>query len=178
MEWFCTRHCFKKKEKLYRRLVYFFISDCLQTAVKEVKITVAPATDHSALIMQINSLVEYKYGPSFWKSNTALLNDEVYIKTITRVIDQVKIDFRETNPNSRWEILKYEIRKNSIAYSKAKAKNTRNVIRELESKLEEIENKRDWCLEEELVRQHEVIKNKLNEHSNYITEGLLLKPKL
>ena len=43
---------------LHRRLDYFFISDDLQAVVKETDIIPAPATDHSALVINVKSFDE------------------------------------------------------------------------------------------------------------------------
>ena len=67
-------------------------------------------------------------GPSFWKMNNSLLDDNNYVNKMHSMIRDYKSSLDEhLNPNSIWELLKYEIRKETIAYSKAKAKKTRNV---------------------------------------------------
>lgn len=166
-----------KFQKLYRRLDYFFISDSLQTATKEVKIVVAPSTDHSALLIRFYPLAADKYGPSFWKFNTSLLKDKKFTEKMQNVIAQTKRDFNNANPNVLWEMLKYEIRKLSIAYSKMKARNRKNTMKELEEEIEEIENKENWYLKDSLVNQHAAVKAKLNDYHTHITEGLLLRSK-
>lgn len=170
--------CSYKKQKLYRRLDYFFVSDSMQTDVKEVKIIVAPGSDHSALFMKINSLPDNRYGPSFWKFNTSLLKDRNYCEKIKEVIDQTKRDFNETNANLCWEMLKYEIRKASIIFSKAKAKKTRNSIKEGEKEIEEIEKIDKWYEDATLVGRHTSAKTRLNEYYDHITEGMMLRSKV
>ena len=40
-------------------------------------------TDHSAITIHINGIEETIRGPSFWKFNCSLLEDEEYVKLIT-----------------------------------------------------------------------------------------------
>jgi len=71
------------KQVLFRRLDYFFISDDLQPIVKKTDIIPAPATDHSAIVLELKSFDEGKRGPSFWKFNNSLLNDNEYVKEMS-----------------------------------------------------------------------------------------------
>jgi len=169
------------KQRIYRRLDYFFISDYLQPLVEDINITVAPATDHSALIMKFSALPKSRYGPSFWKLNTSLLNDENYVETVKEGILKVKKDMLEqniTDPHSRWELLKYEMRKMSISYSKAKSKRLRSEYKILEERIEKIESTDDWIENEMLVKEYENIKMQINDYSNYVTEGLIVRSKV
>ena len=72
---------------MYRRLDYFFISDELQPYVEETDITPTPSTDHSAVTLHIKSLPGVKNGPSFWKFNNSLINDNNYIQEIKKEIN-------------------------------------------------------------------------------------------
>jgi hypothetical protein len=167
----------KRKQKLYRRLDFFFISDHLQSSVRKSDIIPAPATDHSAISIVFDSLPQNKHGPSMWKFNNSLLKDKDYIRTISELVQNTKKDFQGADPHFRWEFLKYEIRKVTISFSKTKAKKNRELYRDLESKLITIENINDWESDNRLIKEHEEIKYKLNERSDKITEGLILRSK-
>ena len=39
-------------------------------------------TDHSAVVIEINSLDTQNHGPSFWKINNSLLEDPTYVELI------------------------------------------------------------------------------------------------
>lgn len=58
------------------------------------------------------------------------------------------------DPNLRWELLKYEIRKASIGFSKSKGKKNRKLYEDLEIGLNEIETKENWWTDEQLITKY------------------------
>ena len=76
---------------IYRRLDYFLISDELQSYAEQVNIIPTPSTDHSAVTLRIKSLPGVKNGPSFWKFNNSLINDNNYIRETKNVINNCKV---------------------------------------------------------------------------------------
>jgi len=83
-----------------------------------------------------------------------------------------------SDPQLRWELLKYEIRKFTIAFSKAKAKKSRATLELLEAKIKDIENIPNWERIEKLTKEHIKAKLELDKYYDYITEGLILRSKV
>ena len=87
--------------------------------------------------MENNSISETNRGPSFWKFNNSLLDDESYIELITDKIptwlDEISYN-QDVRVQWDWPV-KYNIRKEIIRYSKAKAKQRRERINLIENKL-------------------------------------------
>ena len=83
-------------------------------------------TDHSLVILEILPDTE-KIGPGFWKLNTSLLLDKDYVQKIKTIIkDSYELcTSQNTNPNLIWELVKSDIRGESIKYSSFKKKTTR-----------------------------------------------------
>ena len=80
-------------------------------------------------------------GPGFWKFNKSLLEDPIFIekaKTFLQVIIDAQNLSREKQAN--WEYLKYEFRKFTMKYSKAKALERRKTKADLEVRLKDLEN--------------------------------------
>lgn len=50
----------------------------------------------------------------------------------------------ETNPHMEWEIIKYEIRKVTIKFSKENARKKRSKYIEIEKNVKDIEEKDNW----------------------------------
>lgn len=170
----------KANKYIHRRLDYFFVSDDLQPVVNECEIIPAPSTDHSCLKLHLKALGEHQRGRSYWKINNSILENEAYIKELTNLLADYKINLDKNNifnPQLRWELIKYEIRKFSIAYSKTLAKNRRNEYKDLENQINTIENIDRWNENEVLVAQHDQLKKLLENASNYITEGIILRSK-
>lgn len=165
------------QNRLFRRLDYFLVSDTLQPVIEKSEIIVAPATDHSAIMLKFTSLDESQRGPSFWKFNNSLLQDDDYIKLVNDLIDSsVKENCAGNiaNPNTLWEIIKYRIRKVTISFSKGKAKRKRSKYAEIEQKIKEIEGKNNWENDGEALAKHDELKSELNEYSKNVMEVLCL----
>ena len=50
---------------------------------KTLKIIPSIKSDHSAIVLIFNSIEKQKHGPSYWKFNSSLTNDEDYLKLIS-----------------------------------------------------------------------------------------------
>ena len=72
----------QKKPLVQRRLDFWLISDLCQDEIEETGIKTAVRTDHSATVISFNSLDEQMRGPSYWKINSSLMEDEVCVSTI------------------------------------------------------------------------------------------------
>ena len=103
-----------------RRLDYFFISEEVQSWIVDTNIKLAVGTDHSSIVMILNSVSQTSKGPSHWRLNVSLLEDKEYNKEIRNLIEGEE-NFN-SDPRKKWEILKYRIREFSIKFSKNKAK--------------------------------------------------------
>ena len=125
---------------LQRRLDYIFISNHLQPNVKKSDINTAIATDHSPVSMSLCLDVLTQKGAGFWKFNSSLIKDALYK---TGLIDLIRTFITNTsleNKQVKWELLKYEVKKFTIAYSKKAAKQKRMQKDILEKKLESLRN--------------------------------------
>ena len=75
-------------QKLYlvKKISFYFLwtrllaySNSLQDSIKDVDIIATIRTDHSA-ILHLQELEECKRGTGFWKMNTLLLTDEIFVQ--------------------------------------------------------------------------------------------------
>ena len=110
----------QKNPIIQRRLDFWLISSSTQEEVVSVDIIPAIRT-------------------SFWKFNSSLLEDEEYIKLIT---DKYSYWLEEgkvlRDPRVLWDFIKYQIRYETIFYSKQKARNRREPLTTLEEKIKEL----------------------------------------
>jgi len=72
----------QKNPVIQRRLDSWLISSSLQGDVDNVDIIPAIKSDHSAITLFINGIEDKRHGPSFWKFNASLINDETYVSRI------------------------------------------------------------------------------------------------
>ena len=93
----------------------------LQETIRNADILKAVSTCHSPVFCLLLASTEFPKGPGIWKFNNSLIFDSNFVK-------EMKCHIHDTNKRLatedifdkqfQWEILKYEIRKISIRYSK------------------------------------------------------------
>ena len=86
-----------KTPLIQRRLDYWLISNDLQEDVESVEIMTAIKSDHSAIALSINGLDENERGPSFWKFNSTLINDQEYCNLPRSEYKNWLEEFKEVN---------------------------------------------------------------------------------
>ena len=106
-----TRFTWRQKSPLIqRRLDYWLISNDLQEDVESVEIITAIKSDHSAIALSINGLDENERGPSFWKFNSILINDQEYCNLLRSEYKNWLEEFKEVNDKRvLWDLIKYII---------------------------------------------------------------------
>lgn len=82
-----------------------------------------------------------------------------------------------TDPQMRWEYIKYEIRKFSMNFSKQVARHRKHEYKKIEDKMKEIEKQEGWEKDETLITEHDTLRKDLEEKSNYITQGIIIRSK-
>ena len=117
---------------IQRRLDYWLTSNDLQEDVESVEIISAIRSDHSAITLSVNGLEENERGPSFWKFNCTLINDQEYCDLLRSEYKNWLEDFKGVNDKRvLWDLIKYKIRQRTIIYSKAKARKKREKTKQL-----------------------------------------------
>ena len=104
---------------LYNEDYIFFISNSLQDVITHVDFFAALTTDHFPGTISISKSKNRIHGHGFWKFNSSLVSDQNYV-TKTKNFVQTFHSNLNFIPNAqfKWELLKYEIRKFTINYSK------------------------------------------------------------
>ena len=127
--------------KIFTRLDRFYISDSLQSSIKNSKISPGLCSDHSATSfhLQCNSTI---LGPGFWKLNTHHLTDIDFVNKINETIAEVieTANTESLDKRGQWDFLKYKVKETAIRESKIRAKNKREEIRRLEANITHAEN--------------------------------------
>ena len=167
-----------KNPLLRRRLDYLFISN-EQDNVLSIDILPSVNTDHSAVYLKLEALDEMNRGPSSWKFNNSLINDTTFVNEMSGFIGKCKsYDLTQfTDPQLKWEFLKYKMRSFPITYSKNKARDRKAERLRLESKVNHLESTltTDTC--EELKKEYEESKAKLEQLYDYFTQGAITRSK-
>ena len=119
---------------IQRRLDFWLISDVCQEDIEGTDIIPSINSDHSAIILHFNNIDRQKHGPSFWKFNASLLNDENFVLLINQSALLWLDEFKEViDKRVLWDLIKYRIRQVTINYSKEKARQRRQKISDIEN---------------------------------------------
>ena len=118
------------------RLDYFLIQHKYHNLVTSSKIIPGMKSDHKIIEISLK-MKNYKIGSGFWKLNSSILNEEIYTREMSSLINQVwDDDSNITDVQTRFDYLKYKIMDYTIQYCKKRAKNKRQkeakLIHELE----------------------------------------------
>ena len=162
-----------------RRLDYFLISNSLQDSVSSTSISPSVQSDHSAIVLKISPVKEHIKGASYWKFNKSLLNDKDFVSQMKIKIPKFYQEATElSNPNVRWDYIKYQIRQFSWKISKEKAKQRKakrigleSRIKELESSISSISIKSDSAF----INEYNECKQELEILYDYITQDTILR---
>lgn len=133
----CTRrYSWRQSNPLIQcRLDYFLISDSLFDQVVDTDIIPSIRSDHSAITLEFQNIPISKKGPNIWKFNVNLLEDTHYTKEMKSNLKSWINKYDIEDKQLKWELIKYEIRKYSIAFSKKKRHETSKRKLELEQQL-------------------------------------------
>ena len=85
-------------------------------------------SDHSAITLSFSGVEDGIRGPSFWKFNSCLENDQDYCNLLDENVKDWLEEFEEVvDKRVLWDLLKYKIRQLTIIinYSKTKARSRR-----------------------------------------------------
>ena len=172
-----TRFTWRQKSPLIqRRLDYWLISNDLQEDVESVEIKSAIRSDHSAITLSVNGLEENERGPSFWKFNSTLINDQEYCDLLRSEYKNWLEDFNGVNDKRvLWDLIKYKIRQRTIIYSKAKARKKREKTKQLEEGLRNCIIKCDNNPSKENLDELECLQAEYDQLYDYITQGAIIR---
>ena len=94
------------------------------------------------IVLHFNNIDRQKYGPSFWKFNASLLNDENFALLINQSVPLWLDEFKEViDKRVLRDLIKYRIRQVTINYSKEKARQRRQQISNIENSRKALEEK-------------------------------------
>ena len=121
-------------------LDYIFILNTLQELVTMTEILTPISTDHSPVLFSLSKGKDCLRSKGFWKFNSSLTKDQNYITEIKKLI----CSFCTTNESLFncqliWKLLKCEVRKFTINYTKQTAKEKQQQQTNLENQLKILE---------------------------------------
>ena len=162
-----------KSLKVISRIDFFLVSKSVENWVIKTNTKVSNVLDHKAVVLDLKILSE-KCGPGLWKFNNSLVEDNEYVELIEENYAAILEKYSDLKDNRlKWELIKMEIRRLTISYSKHKEKQRRIRETELQKCLEALEIKINNCnMDEQLSAEIEDYNNLKTELRRiYETQG-------
>ena len=121
-----------------------------------------------------------KKGPAFWKFNTTLLEDEVYISALQENLPKFKDKYSDlTDSGLKWDLIEMEIRGFTVKYFKRKAKLVKSKEMALLEKLNELQaDAEEKTHNRNIILELQAEKLRLNRIMTYNTNGAILRSKV
>lgn len=114
-------------------------------------------------------------GPSLWKFDTSLLTDEAYTNEMKESIIKWINEYGDIGDSRiKWELIKYEIRKLTIRYSKEKKRNTNILQKQLEKELIDLERN----LDNSKMERYSEVKRELQDIEDNKIKGYIVRSKI
>ena len=175
------RLTFRQPNPLIQRwLDHLFISNSLQENVEVIDIIPAVSTDHSAIFMKMSPVKSAQRGPSHWQFNNSLTVDSVFVEMLRKEITTVLKNYSSTSSDTgvKWEFLKYRIRLTTKEYASKRSKEREKMRENLESKVNQHENKMTADGDEQMILQYEKCRSEFEAMYDHITQGIILRSKV
>ena len=171
-----TLHPEAKSPVIQRRLDYWLLSDSYQEEVNDVDTIPSINSDHSVIVLHLNSIKEQRHGPSYWKFNASLLDDPKYVSLINDNIPVWRREFVEVNDKRvLWDLIKYRIKQVTIKFSKDKAKARRDKLRIIENSLKECEVDCGKSPSPDNIEKLEFLKHEYDSCYEYLLKGAIIR---
>ena len=166
----------QKNPVIQRRLDFWLTSSSLQEDVENVDIIPAIKSDHTAITLFINGIEDERHGPSFWKFNASLTDDEMYVSLIRdKYSTWIEEGSEIEDPRVLWDYVKYKIRQETIVYSKSKARERRATLTSLERKIKDcqIACNKDPSLKN--LNDIEILQTEYDRVYEFIAQGAIVR---
>ena len=118
------------------RLDKFLVSTDLLDNVQKTNIIIPGVkSDHKCVTLFMDFDTSTR-GPGRWKLNTSILTDKTYNDNIKSLLTKTQDEYKNISKQFVWEICKIKIKEFTISYCKYKQKVRKNVIKELEDRVQ------------------------------------------
>ena len=112
--------------RIKRRLDYFLVSTAYQCRVNSCLPFPEFKSDHSPVVMKINiAKKSFTHGKGYWKYNATLANKPQFCEELRQEIRNQLTETAQIEPQMKWELLKFNIRRFCRKFAKELAEQTR-----------------------------------------------------
>ena len=162
------------------RLDYLLTSEHLLNFIDDVDILPGIQSDHSLLKLSLKTGNKHEKGRGFWKFNSSLLHDPVYVDKIKNVIRETAQNYEGLEDKRMlWEIIKLEIRTQTIPYCVMKKRQKEKTERDLNKKFTTLFEKVNSGarIEKETWQEFSQVKLQLDNLERERARGVIIRSK-
>ena len=164
------------KPPIYCRLDFFLVSKDIATYVNECKISTGFKSDHSLVYFNIN-INKIKRGPGYFKLNNSILFDKEYQRKVRSSINDTVHINKDANPNTLWEVIKGNIRNETMSFTCMKRKKEKTEEEQLKNEIDALETQILENQNESLITKLKEKKNNLERIVQNRTNGIIIRAK-
>ena len=165
-----------KRGNVSSRLDYWLISTHMLYDFVETGIKPSINSDHSLITLTFQLSDTEMRGRGFWKFNTDLLRDENYVAMVKNKITELNAKYETFNNKSLlWDVIKCELRSETISYSAFKSKERKKIELQLQTDLNNLEI--DLDNGKDVKTEYNSIKAELEQINAYKANGVFIRSK-
>ena len=158
------------------RIDYWLISSSLINMVSDCDIQPSYKSDHSLITLEFRIGPATERGPGMWKFNVSLLKDVEYVAKINTSISDFKDTYDNLEDKSlKWELIKCELRRETIYYCKCRARKRRELVTSLSSAVVSLEKQLADHPSQETMQEYQVTKQELESIITHGSQGAALR---
>ena len=164
------------KPPIFCRLDFFLVTADILTSTMNCKISTGFKSDHSIVYFVLDTTSANR-GPGYFKLNNSILFDKEYQQQIQNCIVETLNINKDANPNTLWEVIKGNIRNETILYTTNKMKKYKNEEHKLTEEIGTLETEFATHQNEEVGNILKDKKCKLETLIENKTNGIILRAK-
>ena len=158
------------------RLDYWLVSVHMFYVLEDVSIKTSLRSDHSLIELNLHKNHTPERGPSFWHFNANLLKDVNYVDLIkARIVNALDKYNDIEDKGLKLDLIKMEIRASTICFSKNKAKETRENIKETMIQVDLLEKQTNTEPTDDLLEKYHEGKKQIENYNNEKASGAYLR---
>ena len=161
-----------------RRLDYIFCNQNAMSTLIGAHHKLIEVSDHKGVVVELQTH-RFVRGPPLWKFNNSLLSDTTFIDKINEKLDHFLEENNNRDPQTKWELLKFEIKNTTMIYAGEKSNRARMeyeaILKELEGIEKAVSNMPSDPLLNRLLSER---KNKLNIMELHKAKGAQIRSRI
>ena len=142
--------------------------------LEDVNINPSVKSDHCIITVKFNIKQDHTRGKGFWKFNSSLLKNKDYVEIVKNVLNECKAKYLNLeNKTLLWDVIKCEIRSETISYAAWLSKNRKEEIEKHRNTLIALDN--DINNGKDVFNEYQEIKVKLEGLLQTVADGVFIR---